>query len=108
MRQSLSTQPAPFASPGLKDHPALKAPDGIEGLLDWSRPEALSPQGEEGLRIHTNGTNTVQKVHSISLDDQTNAANRGLLRACFLDPENPKPLKTRLRGRGPAPARPGP
>jgi transposase, IS5 family len=48
MRQSFSTQPALFASPELMDHPALKALDGIEGLLAWSRLEALLPQGEDG------------------------------------------------------------
>jgi IS5 family transposase len=47
MRQSFSTQPALFASDLLMDHPALKALDGIEGLLDWSRLEALLPQGGE-------------------------------------------------------------
>lgn len=40
MRQSFCTQPALFASPDLLDHPALKA-------LDWSRLEALLPQGED-------------------------------------------------------------
>ena len=48
MRQSFSTQPALFASQALMDRPALKALDGIERLLDWSRPEALLPQGEDG------------------------------------------------------------
>lgn len=48
MRQSFSTQPALFASHDLMDHPALKALDGIESLLDWSRLEALLPQGDEG------------------------------------------------------------
>jgi IS5 family transposase len=48
MRQSFSTQPALFASPELLDHPALKALDGIEALVDWSRLEALLPQGEDG------------------------------------------------------------
>jgi IS5 family transposase len=47
MRQSFSTQPALFVSQELLDHPALKALDGIEGLLDWSRLEALLPQGED-------------------------------------------------------------
>ena len=47
MRQSFSTQPALFASQELMDHPALKALDGIESLLDWSRLEALLPQGED-------------------------------------------------------------
>jgi len=50
MRQSFSTQPALFVSQELLDHPALKALDGIEGLLDWSRLEALLPQGEDARR----------------------------------------------------------
>lgn len=47
------------------------------------------------IRIHTNWTNTVQNVHTIHLDDMTNAANRDLLRNAFLDPEKLKPTKTR-------------
>ena len=47
MRQSFHTQPALFASEDLFEHPALTALDGIEGVLDWSRLEALLPQGED-------------------------------------------------------------
>lgn len=47
------------------------------------------------IRIHTNWTNTVQNVHTIPLDDLTDAANRDLLRNAFLDPEKLKPVKTR-------------
>ena len=47
MRQSFSTQPAVFASQDLSDHPDLAALDGVEALLDWSRLEALLPQGED-------------------------------------------------------------
>lgn len=49
------------------------------------------------IRIHTNWTNTVQNVHTIHLDDMTDAANRDLLRNAFLDPEKLKPTKTRRR-----------
>ena len=47
------------------------------------------------IRIHTNWTNTVQNVHTIHLDDMTDAANRDLLRNAFVDPEKLKPVKTR-------------
>jgi len=47
------------------------------------------------IRIHTNWTNTVQKVHTIPLDALIDAANRDLLRDAFLDPEKFKPTKTR-------------
>jgi transposase, IS5 family len=47
MRQSFQTQPALFAPSDLFSHPALAALDGVEGLLDWSRLEALLPQGED-------------------------------------------------------------
>ena len=47
------------------------------------------------IRVHTNWTNTVQNVHTIHLDDLTDAANRDLLRNAFLDPEKLKPVKTR-------------
>lgn len=47
------------------------------------------------IRVHTNWTNTVQNVHTIPLDDLTDASNRELLRNAFVDPEKLKPVKTR-------------
>ena len=47
------------------------------------------------IRIHTNWTNTVQQVREIDIEDLADAANRDLLRACFLDPESLQPKKTR-------------
>lgn len=46
-------------------------------------------------RIHTNWTNTVQKVHEFDLEDLADGATRDLLRSAFLDPEQLRPRKTR-------------
>ena len=48
-------------------------------------------------RIHTNWTNTVQKVHEFTIHDLRDAATRDLLRDVFLDPERLKPAKTRQK-----------
>lgn len=48
-------------------------------------------------RVHTNWTNTVQKVHEFTIHDLRDAATRDLLRDVFLNPENLKPAKTRQR-----------
>jgi type II restriction/modification system DNA methylase subunit YeeA len=58
-------------------------------------PPLLIVSDMDRFRIHTNWTNTVQKVHEFALDDLLDAATRDLLRACFLDPERLKPAKTR-------------
>jgi type II restriction/modification system DNA methylase subunit YeeA len=58
-------------------------------------PPLLIVSDMDRIRIHTNWTNTVQKVHDITLDDLLDAAKRDLLRACFTDPERLKPQKTR-------------
>lgn len=58
-------------------------------------PTLLIVSDMDRIRIHTNWTNTVQRVHEIRLDDLTDAANRDLLRACFTDPARLKPAKTR-------------
>ncbi|NUB46118.1 class I SAM-dependent DNA methyltransferase [Fertoebacter nigrum] len=58
-------------------------------------PPLLIVSDMDRIRIHTNWTNTVQKVHTIALTDLTDAATRDLLRSCFLDPERLKPAKTR-------------
>ena len=47
------------------------------------------------IRIHTNWTNTVQRVHEIALEDLTDAGNRDLLRQCFADPDALRPAQTR-------------
>jgi len=58
-------------------------------------PPLLIVSDMDRIRIHTNWTNTVQKVHDIALTDLTDAATRDLLKACFTDPERLKPQKTR-------------
>ena len=58
-------------------------------------PPLLIVSDMDRIRIHTNWTNTVQKVHDLSLQDLTDASKRDLLRKCFTDPEALKPLKTR-------------
>jgi len=58
-------------------------------------PPLLIVSDMDRIRIHTNWTNTVQKVHEITLADLTDAAKRDLLRSCFTDPESLKPAKTR-------------
>ena len=58
-------------------------------------PPLLIVSDMDRIRIHTNWTNTVQKVHTIQLTDLTDAATRDLLRHCFTDPEQLKPAKTR-------------
>lgn len=58
-------------------------------------PPLLIVSDMDRIRIHTNWTNTVQKVHDIALTDLTDGATRDLLRACFEDPEKLKPQKTR-------------
>ncbi len=58
-------------------------------------PPLLIVSDMERIRIHTNWTNTVQQVHEIALEDLADAAKRDLLRACFKDPEQLRPTKTR-------------
>ena len=68
-------------------------------LLNYSgaleNPPLLIVSDMDVIRIHTNWTNTVQKVHTLRLPDLADAANRDLLRNCFLDPDRLKPTKTR-------------
>ena len=58
-------------------------------------PPLLIVSDMDRIRIHTNWTNTVQKVYDLSLEDLTDAAKRDLLKACFTDPERLRPQKTR-------------
>ena len=60
-------------------------------------PPLLIVSDMDRIRIHTNWTNTVQKVNEIALNDLTNAAARDLLKACFTNPEILKPQKTRQK-----------
>lgn len=71
----------------------------FDQLLQYSialeNPPLLIVSDMDVIRIHTNWTNTVQKVHTIALADLTDAANRDLLRNAFENPERLKPAKTR-------------
>ncbi len=58
-------------------------------------PPLLIVSDMDHIRIHTNWTNTVQKVYDITLNDLLDGAKRDTLRACFTDPERLKPQKTR-------------
>jgi type II restriction/modification system DNA methylase subunit YeeA len=58
-------------------------------------PPLLIVSDMDHIRIHTNWTNTVQKVHDITLTDLLDGAKRDTLCACFTDPERLKPQKTR-------------
>lgn len=46
-------------------------------------------------RIHTNWTNTVSKIHTLTLDDLLDAGNRQILKDVMCDPERLRPGKTR-------------
>ncbi len=71
----------------------------FDQLLQYSialeNPPLLIVSDMDVIRVHTNWTNTVQNVHTILLDDLTDAAERDILRNAFLDPEKLKPTKTR-------------
>lgn len=58
-------------------------------------PPLLVVSDIDRIRLHTNWTNTVQRVHEFHLDDLIDAANRERLKAAFLDPEKLRPAKTR-------------
>lgn len=67
----------------------------LQYAIALENPPLLIVSDMDVIRIHTNWTNTVQKVHTIALADLTDAANRDLLRDCFKNPERLKPAKTR-------------
>lgn len=58
-------------------------------------PPLLIVSDMDQIRIHTNWTNTVQKVHKIALEDLSDASVRDTLHHAFVDPERLKPTKTR-------------
>ncbi|MEP3329198.1 class I SAM-dependent DNA methyltransferase [Sedimentitalea sp.] len=68
-------------------------------LLNYSialeNPPLLIVSDMDRIRIHTNWTNTVAKVHSIATEDLFDADKRDILRRAFLEPETFKPSKTR-------------
>ncbi|AUQ71016.1 Methyltransferase domain protein [Phaeobacter inhibens] len=67
----------------------------LQYAIALENPPLLIVSDMDVIRLHTNWTNTVQNVHTIQLEDLTDAANRELLRNAFLDPEKLKPTKTR-------------
>ena len=67
----------------------------LQYAIALENPPILIVSDMDRIRIHTNWTNTVQMVHEIALDDLMDGAKRGLLRACFDNPEKLKPQKTR-------------
>ncbi|MEP3946678.1 DNA methyltransferase [Ascidiaceihabitans sp.] len=67
----------------------------LQYAIALENPPLLIVSDMDVIRVHTNWTNTVQNIHTIPLDDLTDAANRDLLRNAFLDPEKLKPVKTR-------------
>jgi hypothetical protein len=58
-------------------------------------PPLLIVSDMDQILIHTNWTNTVQKVHALTLDDLLDGDKRELLKNSFVDPERLKPAKTR-------------
>lgn len=67
----------------------------LQYAIALENPPLLIVSDMHVIRLHTNWTNTVQNVHTIQLEDLTDAANRELLRNAFVDPEKLKPTKTR-------------
>jgi len=67
----------------------------LQYAIALENPPLLIVSDMDRIRIHTNWTNTVQKVHEIALTDLVDAATRDMLRACFTDPARLKPQKTR-------------
>ncbi|MFV1878393.1 class I SAM-dependent DNA methyltransferase [Nioella sp.] len=67
----------------------------LQYAIALENPPLLIVSDMDVIRIHTNWTNTVQQVHTLTLDDLKDAANRDKLRNAFLIPETFKPTKTR-------------
>jgi len=67
----------------------------LQYAIALENPPLLIVSDMDVIRIHTNWTNTVQQVHTLTLDDLKDAANRDKLRNAFLNPDVFKPSKTR-------------
>ncbi|OAN78208.1 DNA methyltransferase [Sulfitobacter sp. EhC04] len=67
----------------------------LQYAIALENPPLLIVSDMDVIRIHTNWTNTVQQVHTLTLEDLKDAANRDKLRNAFLHPETFKPTKTR-------------
>ncbi len=67
----------------------------LQYAIALENPPLLIVSDTDRIRIHTNWTNTVQRVHELTLDDLSDAANRDLLHAAFTDPERLRPSQTR-------------
>ncbi len=67
----------------------------LQYAIALENPPLLITSDTDRIRIHTNWTNTVQKVYDLSLDDLADGTKRDLLRAAFTDPERLRPTKTR-------------
>lgn len=71
----------------------------FDQLLRYSvaldHPPLLIVSDMDQILIHTNWTNTVQKVYALTLDDLLEGGKRDLLKNAFVDPERLKPAKTR-------------
>ena len=67
----------------------------LQYAIALENPPLLIVSDTNRIRIHTNWTNTVQRVHELTLEDLRDAANRDRLRAAFTDPEQLRPSKTR-------------
>ncbi len=67
----------------------------LQYAIALENPPLLIVSDMDVIRIHTNWTNTVQQVHTLTLEDLKDAANRDKLRNAFLNPETFKPTKTR-------------
>jgi type II restriction/modification system DNA methylase subunit YeeA len=67
----------------------------LQYAIALENPPLLIVSDMDVIRLHTNWTNTIQNVHTIQLEDLTDAANRDLLRNAFLNPEKLKPTNTR-------------
>lgn len=67
----------------------------LQYAIALENPPLLITSDTDRIRIHTNWTNTVQRVYDFSLDDLADGSKRDLLRAAFTDPEKLRPAKTR-------------
>ncbi|TQM90157.1 type IIL restriction-modification enzyme MmeI [Roseinatronobacter monicus] len=67
----------------------------LQYAIALENPPLLITSDTDRIRIHTNWTNTVQRVYDLSLDDLADGSKRDLLRAAFTDPEKLRPSKTR-------------